>query len=172
VPQNIPAGDIYPSLERGTIDAVEFIGPHDDERLGLAKIAKNYYFPAWWDPGTSFSLFVNLDQWRKLPAHYQAILRQASTDTGDWMQAKYDASNPAALRRIVAAGANLKPFSREIIEASAKAAEQTFAELAASNAEFRKIYEPYRAFQREQLLWWQVAEYPYDTIMQQMRTRI
>jgi TRAP-type mannitol/chloroaromatic compound transport system substrate-binding protein len=88
------------------------------------------------------------------------------------MQAKYDASNPAALRRIVAAGANLKPFSREIIEASAKAAEQTFAELAASNAEFRKIYEPYRAFQREQLLWWQVAEYPYDTIMQQMRTRI
>lgn len=172
IPQNIPAGDIYPSLERGTIDAVEFIGPHDDERLGLATVAKNYYFPSWWDPGTAFSLFVNLDQWQALPAQYQSVLRQACTEVGDWMQAKYDASNPAALRRIVAAGAQLKPFSRDIMEASAKAAEETFAELSAEHENFAKIFEPYRAFQRDQLLWWQVAEYPYDTMMQQLRNSI
>lgn len=172
IPQNIPAGDIYPSLERGTIDAVEFIGPHDDERLGLAEVARNYYFPSWWDPGTAFSLFVNLDRWNELPEQYQSILKQASTEAGDWMQAKYDALNPAALRRIVASGATLKPFSREIIEASSAAAEETFAELSDSHPEFAKIYEPYRAFQREQLLWWQVAEFPYDSMMQQLRSSI
>ncbi|MGB3555811.1 MAG: twin-arginine translocation signal domain-containing protein [Jannaschia sp.] len=172
IPQNIPAGDIYPSLERGTIDAVEFIGPHDDERLGLAEVARNYYFPSWWDPGTAFSLFVNLDRWNELPSQYQSILKQCCTEVGDWMQAKYDALNPPALRRIVASGATLKPFSREIIEASAAAAEETFADLSASHPEFATIFEPYRAFQREQLLWWQVAEYPYDTMMQQLRSSI
>ena len=122
VPQQIAGGDIYPSLEKGTIDAAEWIGPYDDEKLGFNKVAKYYYYPGWWEGGLNVSLLVNKQQWEQLPKQYKAVLEAACFEANLTMNAKYDAENPAALKRLVGGGAQLRPFPREVMEACYKAA--------------------------------------------------
>jgi TRAP-type mannitol/chloroaromatic compound transport system substrate-binding protein len=107
VPQNIPGGEIYQALEKGTIDATEWVGPYDDEKLGFVKVAKHYYYPGWWEGGPQLSLYVNQKAYDALPADYKAILASAASHAHVVMQAKYDAKNPAALKRLVSAGAKL-----------------------------------------------------------------
>lgn len=162
IPQQIPAGDIYPALERGTIDAAEWIGPYDDEKLGFQRVAKNYYYPGWWEGTAQESLFVNLEAWNALPKTYQTILESACADAATWMVAKYDASNPAALRRLVASGAVLRAFPREVMQACYEAAFAFYEETAAQNASFKRIYDSWLAFRTEQLMWFTVAEMSFD----------
>jgi TRAP-type mannitol/chloroaromatic compound transport system substrate-binding protein len=171
VPQQISPGDIYPALERGTIDAVEFVGPYDDEKLGFQKVAKYYYYPGWWEGGAMLHLVVNQGKWNELPKHYQAIVSQACEAANNWMLAKYDAVNPPALRRLVANGAELKPFPLPVMEAALKAANEYYAETAAKNADFKRALDSMVAFRGENLLWWQIAEYSYDTFMVRTRGR-
>ncbi|MBM6581360.1 TRAP transporter substrate-binding protein [Microvirga sp. BT689] len=171
VPQQIPGGDIYPSLERGTIDAAEWVGPYDDEKLGFSKVAPYYYYPGFWEGGPSIHLFVNQAKWKELPKSYQAILTTASSYANNDMLAKYDARNPAALRRLLGAGTQLRPFSQEILEAAYKAANEVYDEVSAKNPDFKKIYESVRAFRNEEYLWFQVAEYAFDTFMVRARAR-
>src|SRR6187455_1898499 len=142
VPQIIAGGDIYPALEKGTIDAAEWVGPYDDEKLGFYKVAKNYYYPAWWEGGTELDLLVNIKAFEALPKEYQSILESAAADANDWIQAKYDAANPAALKRLIASGVRLLPFSNEIMAACQKASAEVFDDIATKNAKFRKVYEP------------------------------
>ena len=104
VPQQIAGGDIYPALEKGTLDACEWVGPYDDEKLGFHKVAQYYYYPGWWEGGPMLHNFINLDKWNALPPAYKSIIRTASSMANEWMQAKYDAGNPAALKRLVARG--------------------------------------------------------------------
>ena len=165
IPQMIPGGDVYISLEKGTIDGAEWIGPYDDEKLGFYKIAKYYYYPAWWEGSAQLSLFCNIDAFNKLPKIYQAILEAACHEAQMWMMAKYDAQNPAALRRLVAGGTQLRPFSRAIMEAAYKAANELYAELSAKNPRFKKVYESWLPFRDEQILWWRVAEYSFESFM-------
>jgi TRAP-type mannitol/chloroaromatic compound transport system substrate-binding protein len=171
VPQQIPGGDIYPSLERGTIDAAEWVGPYDDEKLGFSKVAPYYYYPGFWEGGPSIHLFVNQAKWKELPKAYQAILTTASSYANSDMLAKYDARNPAALRRLLGAGTQLRPFSQEILEAAYKAANEVYDEVSGKNADFKKIYESVRGFRNEEYLWFQVAEYAFDTFMIRARAR-
>ena len=171
VPQQIPAGDTYPALERGTLDAAEFVGPVDDEKLGFVKVAPFYYYPGWWDGTAGIQLFINKAKWEELPKVYKWVVQSAAGYTNVDMLAKYDARNPAALRRLVGAGAQLRPFSQEIMEAAFKAANELYDEIAAKNADFKKIYDHYRAFRGEQYLWTQVADYTYDTFMIRARSR-
>jgi TRAP-type mannitol/chloroaromatic compound transport system substrate-binding protein len=171
VPQQIPGGDIYPSLERGTIDAAEWVGPYDDEKLGFSKVAPYYYYPGFWEGGPSIHLFVNQAKWKELPKAYQAILTTASAYANTDMLAKYDARNPAALRRLLGAGTQLRPFSQEILEAAYKSANEVYDEVSAKNPDFKKVYESVRAFRNEEYLWFQVAEYAYDTFMVRARAR-
>jgi TRAP-type mannitol/chloroaromatic compound transport system substrate-binding protein len=171
VPQQIPGGDIYPSLERGTIDAAEWVGPYDDEKLGFSKVAPFYYYPGFWEGGPSIHLFINQAKWKELPKAYQAILTTAASYANNDMLAKYDARNPAALRRLLGAGTQLRPFSQEILEAAYKAANEVYDEVSAKNADFKKIYESVRGFRNEEYLWFQVAEYAYDTFMIRARSR-
>src|SRR5215470_7431215 len=131
VPQTIPGGDIYPALEKGTIDAAEWVGPYDDEKLGFYKIAKYYYYPGWWEGQAQISFYVNIAQWEQLPKSYQAILDAACAEANVNMQAKYDARNMPALRRLVANGTQLRPFSRDILEACWKAANEVYEETSA-----------------------------------------
>jgi TRAP-type mannitol/chloroaromatic compound transport system substrate-binding protein len=166
VPQQIAGGDIYPALEKGTIDAAEWVGPYDDEKLGFYKVAKYYYYPGWWEGCALGALFVNLDAWAKLPKTYQAILQQAGAEAQTWMLAKYDADNPAALRRLVSNGTQLRPFSPEILDACYKAAYQLYDETASSNPRFKKVFESYKPFLDEEDLWFRIAEYPFDQFMQ------
>src|SRR5665811_317306 len=165
IPQQIAAGDIYPALEKGTIDAAEWVGPYDDEKLGFYKVAKYYYYPGWWEGGTTNHLQVNLQKWNELPKNYQAILRAAAGTINVEQTARYDARNPLALKRLVAAGTQLRPFSTEIMEACLKASNEVNAETSAVNADFKKIYESQMAFREDENLWWQVAEYTYESFM-------
>ncbi len=165
VPQQIAGGEIYPALEKGTIDAAEWVGPYDDEKLGFAKVAKFYYYPGWWEGGTMAHHFINLAKWNELPKSYQAILNAASHYSYDWMVGKYDAVNPQALRRLVAGGAQLRPFSQPVLEACYKASNEVYAETSAANADFKKVYDAMIAFRGNQYLWWQVGEYSYDSFM-------
>src|SRR6185369_9464784 len=115
VPQQLAGGDIYPALEKGTLDACEWVGPYDDEKLGFQKVAKYYYYPGWWEGGPTTSLFVNNQAWDKLPKQYQAMVETACGHVVSWMVPKYDAGNPAALRRLVAQGTELRAFPRLVL---------------------------------------------------------
>jgi TRAP-type mannitol/chloroaromatic compound transport system substrate-binding protein len=171
VAQQLAGGDIYPALEKGTIDAAEWVGPYDDEKLGFQKVAQFYYYPGWWEGGAMLHNFINISKWNSLPKHYQAIVHQASHVANTTMAAKYDASNPAALKRLIAGGAQLRPFPATVMDASFKAANGIYTELAASNPDFKKVYEAVLPFRNDQYLWWQVAEYGFDTFMIRARTR-
>lgn len=165
VPQQIAGGDIYPALEKGTIDAAEWVGPYDDEKLGFVKVAPHYYFPGWWEGGPMLLAFVNQDKWNALPKYYQSILEQAGHYSNNWMMAKYDQANPPALRRLLAAGAKLHPFSPEVMQACLKAAKELHTEVAATNPDFKKVYESLSAFSSNGYQWFQVAEVGYDNFM-------
>jgi TRAP-type mannitol/chloroaromatic compound transport system substrate-binding protein len=171
VPQQIAGGDIYPALEKGTLDACEWVGPYDDEKLGFQKVAQFYYYPGWWEGGPMIHNFINLDKWNELPPAYKSLLRTASAMANEWMQAKYDAGNPAALKRLVAGGAQLRPFPQPVMDASLKAALELYAEVSKTNADFKKVYEAMLAFRNDEYLWWQVAELTYDTYLVRNRAR-
>lgn len=169
VPQQIAPGDVYPALERGTLDAAEFVGPYDDEKLGLVKVAKYYYYPGWWEGGAMLHLTINQEQWNKLPKHYQAILSNACEAANNWMLAKYDMVNPPALRRLVQQGCELRAFPQSILEAGYKASFELYNEIAATNPNFKKALDSMNAIRAEQLVWWQIGEYSYDSFNIRMR---
>jgi TRAP-type mannitol/chloroaromatic compound transport system substrate-binding protein len=165
VPQQLAGGDIYPALEKGTIDAAEWVGPYDDEKLGFNKVAPYYYYPGWWEGGPMLLAMVNLDKWNALPKYYQNILEQAGHLANNWMMAKYDMVNPIGLKKLLANGAKLRGFSPEIMEASYKAARELHSEVSATNANFKKLHESLTSFSNSGYQWFQVAEVGYDNFM-------
>jgi TRAP-type mannitol/chloroaromatic compound transport system substrate-binding protein len=171
VPQQLAGGDIYPALEKGTIDATEWVGPYDDEKLGFHKVAPYYYYPGWWEGGTAQHFMINLAKWNELPKNYQAIVAAAAGFANVEETGRYDARNPAALKRLVAAGTQLRPFPQPIMEACLTASNEVNAETSAANADYKKVWESVHAFRNDEYLWWQVAEYSYDTFMIRTRTR-
>jgi TRAP-type mannitol/chloroaromatic compound transport system substrate-binding protein len=171
VPQQLAGGELYAALEKGTIDAVEWVGPYDDEKLGFQRVARYYYYPGWWEGGPMVHNFINLERWNELPAAYKSIVRTASSMANEWMQAKYDAGNPAALKRLVAGGAQLRVFPPAVLDASLRAALDLYAETAKANPEFKKVLDAMLAFRNDQYLWWQVAELSYDSYLVRNRTR-
>jgi TRAP-type mannitol/chloroaromatic compound transport system substrate-binding protein len=165
VPQQIAGGDIYPALEKGTIDGAEWVGPHDDEKLGFYKVAKFYHYPGWWESNSTTGFIANTASWNALPKLYKEALTAACFETTLWMGAKYDAVNTVALKRLVAQGASLTPFSTEVMDACWKAANELYAEIGAKNPSFKKIYDSYVAFRSDGYLWNQVADYTMDSYM-------
>jgi TRAP-type mannitol/chloroaromatic compound transport system substrate-binding protein len=165
IPQQIAGGDIYPALEKGTIDAAEWVGPYDDQKLGFNKIAPNYYYPGWWEGGPTLHTFISLEKWNSLPKSYQAIVRWACAAANTWMTTKYDAQNPKALRELVGNGTKLAPFSPAIMEASFNAASEVYAETNAKNPAFKKVYDSMTAFRKDEVLWFRVAEDTFDNFM-------
>src|SRR6266700_5690387 len=171
VPQQIAGGDLYPALEKGTIDAAEWVGPYDDEKLGFYKVAKYYYTPGWWEGQAQLSAYVNLGQWQQLPKSYQAIVLVASHETWGWVLGKYDAGNPAALRRLIANGTQFRPFPQEVLEDCYKAANEVYADLSKTNPLFKKLLDSVVPFRGESSIWMQVAELSYDNFIIRMRAR-
>jgi TRAP-type mannitol/chloroaromatic compound transport system substrate-binding protein len=165
IPQQIPPGDIYPSLEKGTLDAVEFVGPVDDEKLGFQKVAKYYYYPGWWEGSAQVSLYINNDAFNELPKQYQALVATASRAAGAGMVSDYDANNPEALRRLIASGAVLKAFPRDVMDLSFKASNEVYKEFNAKNPMFKKIYDSYMGFRDNVVPWFRVAEGSYDNYL-------
>ena len=161
----MPAGDVYQALEKGTLYATEFVGPYDDEKLGFNKVAPYYYYPGWWEGGAELEFFINTKAYAALTPEYQAIVDAATAVAARDMTAKYDAVNPIALKKLVAAKTQLKPFSKELMDAGFKASMEVFKEHEAKSPEFKKIYEDMRAFQRDQLLWERFSEFRYNSYM-------
>lgn len=166
VPQQIAGGDIYPALEKGTIDAAEWIGPYDDEKLGFFKVAKNYYGPGWWEPGTSLQFFVNKKEWDKLPKEYQSAFQVAAAEANVTMLAEYDHKNPIALSKLLQNGVKLRSFSKEIMDSANKAALQIYSDESAKNPAFKKLYDSYSRYAKTQRAWFSVAEMPMDLYSQ------
>src|SRR3954465_2293312 len=172
VTQQIAGAAIYPALEKGTIDAAEWVGPYDDEKLGFYKVAKYYYYPGWWEGTSCYHLMVNLGKWNELPKHYQAAVATAASHANLEMTAKYDARNPGAIRRLVTSGVELRPFNNDVMDACLKASQDTYAELNKTNPGFKKIYDSMAAFRSEAYLWHQIAEYTYDSYMIRSRSKL
>jgi TRAP-type mannitol/chloroaromatic compound transport system substrate-binding protein len=171
VPQQLAGGDIYPALEKGTIDAAEWVGPYDDEKLGFHKIAKNYYYPGWWEGCGQSHNIVNLVKWHELPKLYQSAFMAASHETWGWVLGRYDAGNPPALRRLIGSGAQVRGFPQEVLESCYKAANEVYAEHSATNPLFKKLYDSVVPFRSESSIWMQIAELSYDTFIIRMRAR-
>ncbi|MGH8807836.1 MAG: TRAP transporter substrate-binding protein [Noviherbaspirillum sp.] len=165
IPQQIAGGEIYPALEKGTLDAAEWVGPYDDEKLGFNKVAPYYYAPGWWEAGPQLSFYVGIKEWEKLPKEYQAAIEAASYEAHTVMQAEYDARNPAALARLLKNNVKLRNFSKEIMEACYTAATEVMEEEASKNAKFKKIYDPWKRFRQDQNQWFSVAEAPLQNFM-------
>ena len=171
VPQQLAAGDIYPALEKGTIDAVEWVGPYDDEKLGFYKIANYYYYPGWWEGCGQGHNLINLGKWNELPKSYQSAILTASGDAWAWVLGKYDYVNPAALKRLASQGVQLRAFPQDTMEASYNAALEIYADLSKTNPLFKKLYDSLVTYRSDSLVWQQVAELSFDSFMLRMRTR-
>jgi TRAP-type mannitol/chloroaromatic compound transport system substrate-binding protein len=171
VPQQLAAGDIYPALEKGTLEACEWVGPYDDEKLGFYKVARYYYYPGWWEGCGQAHNLINLAKWNELPKAYQSAIQTASGDAWEWVIGKYDYANPAALKRLLAQGVQLRAFPQDVMEASYKAALDIYADLSNTNPMFKKLYDSLVAYRGDSLVWLQVAELSFDSFMMRMRTR-
>jgi TRAP-type mannitol/chloroaromatic compound transport system substrate-binding protein len=166
VPQNIPGGEIYQALEKGTLDAAEWIGPYDDQKLGFNKVAPFYHYPAWWEGGPQLELFINQKAYEGLSAENKAIVEAASAYAHIEMQAKYDARNPGALKQLVAAKTKVLPFPKAIMDLAFKESMALYAELNAKNPKWKKIYDDMAEFRRDQNLWFRFTEARFDSFMQ------
>ncbi|WP_431281341.1 TRAP transporter substrate-binding protein [Humitalea sp. 24SJ18S-53] len=162
VPTQVAAADIYPSLERGTLDAVEFVGPHDDERLGFVRVARNYYAPGFWEPSARLHFMANIRAWEALPDLYKAAIDIACAEQDSEMTARYDHLNPQALRRLVAAGAQLRFWPRDILQAAWRESNALYETTAAGNPRFKAIWESYKPYRAEQFQWFRIAESSFD----------
>jgi TRAP-type mannitol/chloroaromatic compound transport system substrate-binding protein len=162
VPQQLGGTEIYPALERGVIDAAEWLGPYDDEKLGFNRVAPFYHYPTWWEGAATTHLFVNLDQWNALPKSYQAAIRTACAEATHWMVARYVTRNPDAMRRLLAAGTQLRPFTREVLDACWRKAMALEQDLAARNPDFRRIHEAWSKARDDMRQWFRVAELSFD----------
>ena len=169
VPQNIPGGEIYQALEKGTIDAAEWVGPYDDLKLGFNKVAPNYYYPGWWEGGPELDFFINNKAFEALSPEYKAIVEAAAAQAHSDMQAKYDARNPAALKQLVGAGTKLRPFPKDVMQAAFKSAMELYEELNAKNENWKKVYADYSKFRAEQNLWFRFTEATFDRFMQEQK---
>lgn len=169
VPQQLPPGDVYSSLEKGAIDAAEFTVPYDDEKLGLGKVARFYYTPGFWEGGAALHGLVNNKAWEALPQDFKAAFESATYEANAHMTAKYDNQNPSALRRMLASGVQLRAFPKPVMDAAYKSIQEVYAELNGKNPEFKKVYDSYFGFQREQLSWYGVGESRFDQYMQGTR---
>lgn len=166
VPQNIPGGEIYQALEKGTIDAAEWVGPYDDQKLGFNKVAPYYYYPGWWEGGPELDVFVNSKAYESLSPENKAIVEAASGLAHIEMQARYDARNPTALKQLVGAKTKVLPFPKDVMDLAFKESMALYEEISTKNPNWKKIYSDFAAFRKDQNQWFRFTEARFDNFMQ------
>ncbi|MCA9999186.1 MAG: hypothetical protein KDE56_25655, partial [Anaerolineales bacterium] len=144
--QVIPGGEIFQALQTGAVDAAEWVGPYDDEKLGFQKVTKYYYYPGWWEPGPSLEVQINLDQRNQLPQVYQEIVKTAAHEANTMMMARYDAKNPAALATLLESDIELRPFPDDVMAASEGASFELYDEFSAADGDFKAIFAEWKKF--------------------------
>lgn len=171
IAQQIAGGEVYAAMEKGTIDAAEFVGPYDDEKLGLNKAAKFYYSPGWWEGSAQMTALINTKAWAALPRAYQVAIEVSAHEAYNSMLGRYDAKNPTAIRSLMAAGTQLRWFPKEVMDAAYKHAHDLFDELSDKNEDFKAIYSSWRKFRDEQVNWYRVADHYLDSYTINMLSR-
>jgi TRAP-type mannitol/chloroaromatic compound transport system substrate-binding protein len=172
VPQNIPGGEIYQALEKGTIDAAEWVGPYDDLKLGFHKVAQYYYYPGWWEVGPELELLINTKAFEALSAEHKAIVQAAASEAHVYVQARYDARNPDALKTLVAQGTKLRGFPADVMNRAFKESMALYDEIGTKNADWKKIYADYSKFRQDENLWFPFTETSLDNFLQtQMKAK-
>lgn len=161
--QALPGNEIFPALQTGTVDAAEWVGPYDDEKLGLNTVADYYYAPGWWEPGSELELEINLDEWNNLPAEYQNILQVAAYEAGTRLLASYEARNGAALQRMVDGGTQVRTYSDEILTAAQEATFALYDEFAAADADFKTVYDQWLPFRNQLYAWNKLNEHVFTS---------
>ena len=159
--QTLAGGEIYTALERGAIDATEWVGPYDDEQLGFYKVAKLYYYPGWWEPGPSLSFYVNQNAWSSLSAEYKAIFQAAAREAELGMLARYDIQNPEALGRLLNQGVEIRPFADDILQKARNVSQQLLEENAAKDPSYAKVYSSWKKAKQSMFQWFNTAEALY-----------
>lgn len=166
---NMPIGDAHQALEKGRLDAVEFIGPYDDQKLGFGKLAPYYYYPGWWEGGAELAYFINAKVFAALTPELRAMVEAAAALAAKDLTAKYLASNPAALKKLLSERVQPRAFPRELMDAGFKAVMATMVEHEAKSTQFKKIHRSMRSFQHDQLLWDRFSEFRYASYMSAVR---
>lgn len=159
--QNLPGSELLAAFQQGTIEAAEWVGPHDDEQLGLNTVAQYYYYPGWHEPGTGYELQINQRAWERLPLEYQEAVKVAASEANFSMLARYDAANRLAMQRLLKSGVILTPWSPEILQAARTAAFELYEETASQDATYRQIYTQWKTFRAELFQWHQFNELGY-----------
>ena len=163
--QVLPGGEIYLALERGAIDAAEWVGPYDDLKLGLNKAASFYYYPGWWEPGHTLEVQVNKSQWDRLPVEYQEIFKTAAMEANLNMLSKYDALNREALQAIVDGGTKLTAYPSEILQAAQTAANDYYTQESNKSPAFKQIYDRWNQFRSSIAEWNKINELSYASFI-------
>ena len=163
--QALPANEIFQALQTGAVDAAEWVGPYDDEKLGLNTVAQYYYHPGWWEPGAALEVQINLDEWNALPELYQQAIKTAAFEANTVMQAMYESRNGAALQRMVDGGTQLRQYSEEILTAAEEATYALYDEFAAADPDFKSIYEQWRAYRTQVYRWNAINEAPFTSFV-------
>lgn len=163
---DLPSADIYQALARGEIDAAELVGPYDDEKQGIYKAARFYYFPGWWEPAGRVTFYINKGQWDQLPKAYQEAFEVAAAEVDIRILANYDAWNPQAIRRLVQNGTQLRRFPDDVMQAAYEVAQKIYTAQSSINSDFKKIYDSIRAFQQISDVWMGMAENTMANFMQ------
>ena len=161
-PVQLPGGEIYTALERGTIDATEWVGPYHDLRLGLYRAAKYYYSPGWHEPGPTLELIINKKAWKSLPKDLQLTIETAATASNLWMLSQFEARNLEALNTLKTKyKVRFQEFPPDVIRHFKKMTKQVLNEEAAKNATFKKIYRAYEKFRKNNDAWNEISEATY-----------
>lgn len=158
---NVAPGELYTNLERGVIDATEWVGPYHDAKLGLNKVAKYYYTPGWHEPGTQLEFFANTEAHAKLPKDLKEILWTATLRVQAWVLAEFDAQNGSYLDKLKSEGTIVKEFPMPVLKALKGYTEEAISELVGSDALANKVYKSYNAFRNKANAWSQVTEQAY-----------
>lgn len=160
-PQQADAAKLAEAFEKDGLQAVAGAGAYDDAKLGLNKVAKYYYAPGWWAGGEQLSLYINEAAWNELPKHYQAVVQAAALAAHAAATARYDALNPPALAQLTASGAQVRAFSRSIMDAAFEATQQVYKDLGAKDPKFKAMHDSYMGFRDSEMPWFRLTENAY-----------
>lgn len=162
-PVLMAGGEIYTALERGTIDATEWVGPFHDERLGLYRAAKYYYYPGWHEPGTALELIVNKQAWSELPADLQKIIEIAARASNQWMYSEFEGRNLTALRKLKTENnVEVIEYPADVLKELKRLTTEALKEEAEKDPTFKKVYEAYSKFQADNDAWSDLSDNPYS----------